>query len=283
LVVCTVDRTDELARLFASLAAQTCRDFEVLVVDQNEDLRLAPILERHAGDFPIRRLTSARGLSRARNVGLREARGDVVAFPDDDCWYAPDLLERVTVRLQQHPDCAGLSGRIAQPETAAVDARHPIRLSLRNLWGRVPSAALFARRQVAERVGSFDETLGVGAGTPWGAGEDTDWVLRSLACGMTWLHDPALAIFHPPHHRGTSAADVARARSYARGLGRVLRKNRVPLWMVVGGVGLSVARTARSLVRRDVGEARLNMAELIGRVEGWQIRSAKEISNRNIR
>lgn len=265
LIVCTVDRTDELARLLGSLAAQTFRDFEVLVVDQNEDQRLAPILDRHANDFPIRHLTSQRGLSRARNVGLREAKGALLAIPDDDCWYPDELLERVEASFRAHPSVHGIAAR----RDGNPQLPRPVYLSLRNVWGRVASYTLFARREIYDAIGGFDESLGVGAGTPWGAGEDTDWVLRSLARGMPWMHDPALAVFHPPHHRGTSAADVARARSYARGLGRVLRKNRVPLWMVAGGVGLSVARTGRSLLRRDVGAARLNRAELLGRIEGW--------------
>lgn len=265
LVVCTVDRTDELARLFGSLAAQTFRDFEVLVVDQNEDQRLAPILDRHANDFPIRHLTSQRGLSRARNVGLQAARGELIAFPDDDCWYSDGLVENVVASFRAHAGIHGISAR----RDGNPQLPHPLSLSVRNVWGRVASYTLFARREVYDAIGGFDESLGVGAGTPWGAGEDTDWVLRSLARGMKWMHDPALAVFHPPHHRGTGPADIVRARSYARGLGRVLRKNRVPLWMVAGGVGLSIARTTRSLLRRDVEEARINCAELEGRIAGW--------------
>ncbi len=77
LIVATLGRTAELQRLFESLERQTHRDFEVIVVDQNTDGRLLPILDAFATKLTIRRLTSIPGLSRARNVGLREATGEL--------------------------------------------------------------------------------------------------------------------------------------------------------------------------------------------------------------
>src|SRR5574340_342784 len=92
LVLATVGRTAELERFLDALERQTCPDFELLVIDQNPDDRLRPILNRHRGRFEIKHTRSATGLSRARNVGLRLARGEIVAFPDDDCWYPTTLL-----------------------------------------------------------------------------------------------------------------------------------------------------------------------------------------------
>ena len=83
----------------------------VLVVDQNEDERVAPIL----ASSPVEVVRSAlrRGLSRARNVALPRLEADVVAFPDDDCVYPPGLLRpsRRAVR------------RDAERSTASPDAR----------------------------------------------------------------------------------------------------------------------------------------------------------------
>ena len=90
LVVATVGRTDELGRLLDSLAAQDYERLRVVVVDQNDDERLAPILAGRA--LQLEHVRSVRGLSRARNAGLRLIEGDVVAFPDDDCTYPHGLL-----------------------------------------------------------------------------------------------------------------------------------------------------------------------------------------------
>ena len=74
LIVCTVTRTAELEAFLGSLAAQKQPPaFEVIVVDQNPDDRLAPLLDRCRGRFPVRRLRSEIGLSLLR--GRRTAGG----------------------------------------------------------------------------------------------------------------------------------------------------------------------------------------------------------------
>ncbi|MPN49512.1 hypothetical protein SDC9_197133 [bioreactor metagenome] len=65
------------------------------MVDQNPDDRLLPILGDYENLFPVRRFRSAPGLSRARNVGLEQITGEVIAFPDDDCTYPPGILRSV--------------------------------------------------------------------------------------------------------------------------------------------------------------------------------------------
>src|SRR5271166_4064415 len=95
LVVVTLNRVSELERLFASLDKQSYKDFEVILVDQNPDL-------------DIRHLRSGRGLSRGRNVGLPFAKGDIICFPDDDCWYPEDLLETVKEWFDSHPEFGAL-------------------------------------------------------------------------------------------------------------------------------------------------------------------------------
>ena len=83
LVVATVDRAEPLEAFLASLEQQTYRDFRVVVVDQNADEHAAAVLAACPG-LDVLRLTSERGLSRARNAALPVLAADLVAFPDDD-------------------------------------------------------------------------------------------------------------------------------------------------------------------------------------------------------
>jgi len=102
LVVATLGRIDEPGRLLDSLEAQTHRSFRALVVDQNTDERLEPVLSGRALDLV--RVVSEPGLARARNVALPLLSADVVAFPDDDSAYGPTLLERVAQRFEAEPE-----------------------------------------------------------------------------------------------------------------------------------------------------------------------------------
>src|SRR5436190_7262567 len=243
LVVATVGRTAELERFLASLEAQTHRDFRVLVVDQNMDDRVAPLLDGRAVH-----LRSPVGLSHARNVALPHVEADVVAFPDDDCVYPDDLLERVAARLA---DLDGVTGR--EPWWTADAAP----LTRENLWNRAISFTIFLRRQVVERVGAFDERLGL----PSSSGEEIDYLIRALAAGMRIEYDPSLVVEHPRKH---VERHVVGARDGAS-VGYILRKH---------GYGPRVV--ARMLLRPaggvvlDPKHARFHLATLRGRIAGYR-------------
>ncbi len=107
LLCCTVGRTEKLGRLLDSLARQTVRDFELIVVDQNEPGVLDPVLAPFSDRLDIHHVRSERGLSRARNVGLAHCRAPLVAFPDDDCWYPATLAEKVVALFDADPLTGG--------------------------------------------------------------------------------------------------------------------------------------------------------------------------------
>src|SRR5436305_2067180 len=96
LIVATVGRTSELYRLFDTLCAQTHQDFDTVIVDQNQDDRIEKLVACYEGRLRLRHVRAEkRGHASANNAGLEHATGDLIAFPDDDCWYPADLLERV--------------------------------------------------------------------------------------------------------------------------------------------------------------------------------------------
>jgi glycosyltransferase involved in cell wall biosynthesis len=150
LVVATVGRIGELARLLASVEAGVPQ-LRVIVVDQSGDNRLAKVLESRG--LELLHLRSEPGLSRARNVGLDHLSADLVAFPDDDCVYPPGLLLQIAERLASDPDLDGLTGR---PEDASGDSSASWKtdaavLTDDNLWNRAISYTIFLRRAAVER------------------------------------------------------------------------------------------------------------------------------------
>ena len=84
LIVATLGRSTEIGDLLESLLAQGRDDFEVIIVDQNSDDRVAPVLQPYEARIRITHLRSSiRNANHARNLGLRAARGKIVTFPDD--------------------------------------------------------------------------------------------------------------------------------------------------------------------------------------------------------
>ena len=186
LIVCTVGRVEPLRRLLSSLQRETVAPLQVIVVDQNPKDILGPVLAEFSS-LPIERLTSAPGLSLARNVGLRHAKGDIIAFPDDDCWYPPDLLESVRRLFAEHPELAIVTGRTTDAKgrnSVGAFRSTETRISRRDFVDCGNSNGLFIRREAAQAIGDFDVRLGVGAPTPFGSGEEADYLLRGVERGL---------------------------------------------------------------------------------------------------
>jgi glycosyltransferase involved in cell wall biosynthesis len=273
LVLATVGRTQEPARLLRSLDAQTFRDFRLIVVDQNGDGRLDPVLAEFAAAFPLLRVASEPGLSRARNVGLRNVDADVVGFPDDDCWYPSSLLEQVAEFFAVHPDLDGLSGRSIDesgtPSGGRWDRRGG-RVTRFNTWTRAGAYTIFLRRAAIDRIGPFDETLGLGAGETPAAAEDLDYVLRSVRLGHAVYYDPGLQVFHPQTREGSADPLPEAGYAYGLGVGQVLRKNRLPRWFVAYYVSRPLVASVLSLLQWERARARFYWAVARGRARGWR-------------
>lgn len=163
LILATVGRTDELGRLFESLAAQTFGNFEVIVVDQNDDDRLLPHLDRarYLG-VAVRHLRHhPANLAAARNVGIEAARGKWIGFPDDDCWYSPHLLERVASRYSCSDAPAGIIVRWVEQDEQPL-SRADLSWERSRAFRDIPvsSITLFCERKLFQDIGGFDSRLG---------------------------------------------------------------------------------------------------------------------------
>ena len=269
LVVATVGRVGELARLLDSLERQSHRAFTIRIVDQNDDDRLRPVLASYPG-LDVAHLRSPRGLSRARNAALDGLSADVVAFPDDDCTYPDDLLERVASRLAARPDLHGLTGRAESLEgrSSASWKRDATILTRDNVWNRAISFAIFLRREVVVRVGRFDEALGLGSGTAWHSGEEVDYLVRALRADARIEYDPSLVVHH---ELGRDDDEIGRRDGAS--VGYLLRKHRYPVHVLARMLVRPAGGVAQSLVRGDGARARYHAATLRGRIAGYTRRA----------
>jgi glycosyltransferase involved in cell wall biosynthesis len=271
LVIATIGRVGELDALFRSISVQAYPLLECIVIDQNEDDRLGKTLDSWSGALSIRRLRSAPGLSRARNIGLQYAAGDIVAFPDDDCWYAMSLLREVARWFEDHPDYGILT--VGAQDQAGVSSgnrwiQSHCEIEPINAFRTTFSSTIFVRRSAAVQSIRFDESLGVGSGTAYSCGEETDYILALLKKGERGYFDRSLHIHHPKRDMLSGQVDRARATSYGRGMGYVLRKHSHPL-LWVGFVAYDLLRSAAVAVKGDLKAASLSFHHGLGVASGY--------------
>jgi glycosyltransferase involved in cell wall biosynthesis len=269
LILATVGRTVELNRLFDSLAAQSYRDFEVIVVDQNRDDRLLPILHRarYLG-LVLRHLRhSPPNLALARNAGIAAADARWIGFPDDDCWYQPQTLARIALRTRRFDRPQGIVTRWAEQDPAHAPAALSWERSSRFRDLPVSSITLFFHRELLDTIGGFDGRLGVGQ---WfGAGEETDIVLRALRAGARVVYEPGALVHHRMDSETIKHSLVMRraATTRARGTGALYAKHRLPLWVIARGL---MSPVIKPLARGQLGAELAHGAAIAqGRWQGW--------------
>ena len=269
LILATVGRTNELHRLFDSLATQTFSDFEIIVVDQNTDQRLQAILTRaRCLGLVIRHLWHhPPNLALARNAGSDIATGQWLGFPDDDCWYEPDSLTQIMERTQQADAPQGVICQWVEQNDMHPAGLLSWKRSSRFRDYPVSSITLFMRRTLIRDVGGFDGRLGIGQ---WfGAGEETDIVLRALRTGAVIAHEPSAKIHHRVDTENDPSSQVARRSALlrARGTGAMYAKHNLPLWVIIRGL---FSPLIKPLAKGHVGaEFKQGIAIALGRLTGW--------------
>ncbi|WP_170403085.1 glycosyltransferase family 2 protein [Ruegeria arenilitoris] len=284
-VVATLGRTDELTRLFETLRHQSRALDEIIVVDQNSDSRLVPVISDF-GDLPIIHIQdeSLRGVNRSRNHGWRHSSGDVVFFPDDDCWYPKDFIELALSKLES-TDADIVSGRAASEDGQSINGKfldQAVWVDRKTAWFTQIEWVIFLRRKVLEDTGGFDERIGPGSGTPWGANEVQDLSLTALSKHYRQYFDPDLFGHHAEMIvTGTDAQSLEKGRHYARGFGYVLAKHSYGWGSAIYWAARSVTGALVSACRGEFGMARYRLCVAQGRLNGYQKSRKTGLQNRS--
>lgn len=273
LIMSTLGRTLEVERYLASLNAQTYRNFELIIIDQNTDGRLEPLIKLYINSFPIVHLHSEKGVCKGRNMGLDHSDGSVVGFPDDDCWYPPELLQRVSDKLAKVPLLDGLSVRITNQDGQALfGSRKVVRkagfLNAYNIWLQMMTSTLFVRRKITTAIKGFDEQLGPGAPTIYQSGDETEYALRMLEEGFKIYYDPEITVYHPDTRNVYSEAAIKKAYFYGCGAGRVIVMHSYPLWYKCNVLIRPLGGALISAAKLKLKKSHFHWNIFIGRLRG---------------
>jgi GT2 family glycosyltransferase len=219
--ICTKDRPENLARCLESLVklqtpheAEGSPCFEILVIDN------APSDEQTkelvASLSTVRYVREPKpGLDFARNRGLEEATGDLLAFLDDDVVVDRQWLDGLMEAWAENPDAAAFTGLVLPYELATeaqilFEERGGFRRGFEKIrYGQILpgnplhpcGAGIFGagcnmafRREILLKLGGFDEALDTGAPLPGGG--DLDIFYRVIRAGYPLVYEPQYMVFH---------------------------------------------------------------------------------------
>ena len=214
-IICTYNRAKYIGNLLESIAKNDLdkNAYEIVLVDNNCTDNTREICEAFAKapkDVQFRYVVEPeQGLSAARNKGIKEAKGDVIVYIDDDALVGTDYLRTYAEWFETHPKTMACGGPI-EPlyETKEPAWMTPYTKALLTAWmnygdkvreypkGRYPGGGNAAyRKEVFEKVGLFNTALGRKGGNLMGS-EEKDIFDKMHSLGMQVLYLPNPVLHH---------------------------------------------------------------------------------------
>jgi glycosyltransferase involved in cell wall biosynthesis len=205
-IIPTYNRAPLLVRALDSVAAQGYRPIEVVIIDDGSTDNTVEVVEsrtdylKSKGIDVLFHQQQNQKAPKARNVGMKMARGGIFAFLDSDDLWLPDFLSTVVRLLDEHPDCGmaftGILGidyddRVFAERKMYIDPE-PVEGVLREPFNRIirymptQTSGVVVRKSVIDDVGDFDLSLPVVEDWDlWyriGKRYDMAYTVRALAC-----------------------------------------------------------------------------------------------------
>lgn len=222
LILATYGRIKEVDTFLESLKNQNFKDFEIIIVDQNSNNEVYNLYIKYRDILKIKYVhIEQKGLSLARNIGLKYVKGDIVAFPDDDCEYPADLLKEVKdffVSCNEYEifTCKSIDKNLKVNSNGMWKSKQ-YRITLTNIFNSGISYTIFIKYKDIRDI-SFDERLGVGA--EFGSSEETDMLLQLLHNKYRGYYNGQLYVYHPL----SKNIDFQKEYKYALGNGALYKK-----------------------------------------------------------
>ena len=224
LVLATLGRDREVVDFLKSLMNQTYKNFELIIIDQNKDGKLDAIVDFYQDCLDVKHVkVDFVGNARARDYGIGLAHGRFVAFPDDDCTYEKDVLEKVVAEFAMRKTLsilvAGSYTFLSSRFSIGVNSRKARYFSRFQMMG-VEFTQFFDRNKIDGEQFHLDHDFGIGS--KYSGGEGFELLYRLLRAGNTAFYTPGIKIYHPDkdHYK----LGTARMLMYSTGVGAYIRK-----------------------------------------------------------
>lgn len=219
------DKIPFIKDFLLSINNQSFSDFELIVVDQNEDNAIEKVIRDGKWQFNINYLKSSPGLSKARNLGLKSAKGRIVSFPDDDCLYTEDLLLNINNFFNRNKDIDLLAIDTRDtitleklPYTKKVSGDFEIKKD--NIFKTITSISIFCKNH---GTFFFDEKLGLGTKFP--SCEEFDFVTAYLKHNKRCFFTDRFYVLHANHTDLNNDVLIKKIKKHALGHGAYFKKH----------------------------------------------------------
>jgi len=250
-VIAVLDARRTLPRCLGALAALDPAPDEIILVDNDSTDGSLDILrewvEQRANAVLLQE--PHRGASAARNRGSTAAGGEIIAFTDSDCVPQPDWLRHLTAPFGDAAVGAVAGAVVAAAFDGMLETFNGLytlrspegsgRHTRLTAWtGGFPTANLAIRKELFDRIGGFDESIGI-------YGEDYDLCAGVYAAGKQIAYDSAARVAH--HHRVNLHGMLRQAFGFGRSHAYLMRRGRVRgVWVQLPGTSVAFERAPLS-------------------------------------
>lgn len=189
-------REKKLKRLIKSLESQTYKDFEVVIVSQDNH----QIVNNCFKDVTFKYkhvISDTKGASIARNIAIKEIKGNIAAFSDDDCWYEEDALEFIYKYFKENESDI-LCCQYYDPHTKRYPKKYPsyplYDFSKVQIIKKAAIEIFINLDRVKDYTIGFDERFGVGS--YYNSGEENIYLMDLKNMGYKLDYYPKVLAYH---------------------------------------------------------------------------------------
>jgi len=190
-ILVTFNRRNELKRAIESVIAQDYLNIEILLIDNNSTDDTVDMVRNFYKEIKLIELGKNYGCPRARNIGIKACRGDIIFILDDDAWIDSNLISGIIHKFNQSPPKVG----VIVPQR--VDYQNNSRLNYYDLYEEreiftFTGCGVALKKEIFEQVGYFPDTH-------YGS-EENFLTIKMYNKGYKLLFTPDLVVHHKPSH-----------------------------------------------------------------------------------
>jgi glycosyltransferase involved in cell wall biosynthesis len=206
-IVPAYQRENHIGASLSSIVAQDYRPLEIIVVDDGSTDGTAAVAQSYPHVTYV--FQANQGPPCARNTGLTNCNGALIAFLDADDLWPPDKLEKQFDYLTRHPEVACVLGRMKNFLDEDIELPNWVgQEAMSDDSDALSLGAGLIRREVFDRVGGFDSSC-------W-YGDDLDWFIRLREAGLKMAVMDEILLLRRIHSSNISRNQQALAKQYLR-------------------------------------------------------------------